>query len=156
MKNPFKLIISIAICLLAGAVGSIFTVSSVNSWYLTLVKPSFNPPSWLFAPVWTILYIMMGISLYLVWKKGTKAKEAKKGMRLFFTQLWLNLFWSLLFFGIRNPLVALIEIIILWIMILMTMIIFYKLEKKTVYLLIPYLLWVTFATILNFAIVLLN
>jgi len=154
-------LISVLSCLAIGWLGSIFTASSVKGWYVTLVKPSFNPPSWLFGPVWTVLYIMMGIALYLVWtkagaKKSVKGKGLKAGMKLFFIQLWLNFMWSLLFFGLKNPLVALVDIVILWAMILLTIISFWKLEKKAAYLLIPYILWVSFATALNLAIVLLN
>ncbi|MBN1156445.1 tryptophan-rich sensory protein [Candidatus Woesearchaeota archaeon] len=161
MKKGYKLLISVVVCLLAGAIGSLFTAASVSTWYITLVKPSFNPPSWVFGPVWTALYIMMGIALYLVWAKAgakgaVKGKGMKEAMKLFFTQLWLNILWSLLFFGLRNPLFALIGIVLLWLMILWTIISFYKIEKKAAYLLIPYILWVSFAAVLNFAIVLLN
>lgn len=130
-----------------------FTSSSVSTWYATLAKPSFNPPSWLFGPVWTVLYILMGIALYLAW---TKRKEANGEIAVFTAQLALNMLWSALFFGLRNPSWALIEIIILWVMILVTMMKFYAIEKKAGYLLVPYLLWVSFATVLNVAIVILN
>jgi len=161
MKKGYKLLISVIFCLLAGGIGSLFTAASVNDWYTALVKPSFNPPSWLFGPVWTVLYVMMGVALYLVWAKASakepmKGKRMKRAMGLFFTQLWLNILWSALFFGLKNPLLALIGIIALWMMILWTIISFYKIEKKAGYLLIPYILWVSFAAILNFAIVLLN
>ena len=153
MRKEVKLIVSVVVCLLAGAVGSLFTSSSVSTWYATLAKPSFNPPSWLFGPVWTVLYILMGIALYLAW---TKRKEANGEIAVFTAQLALNMLWSALFFGLRNPSWALIEIIILWVMILVTMMKFYAIEKKAGYLLVPYLLWVSFATVLNVAIVILN
>jgi len=153
VRKEVKLIVSVVVCLLAGAVGSLFTSSSVSTWYATLAKPSFNPPSWLFGPVWTVLYILMGIALYLAW---TKRKEANGEIAVFTAQLALNMLWSALFFGLRNPSWALIEIIILWVMILVTMMKFYAIEKKAGYLLVPYLLWVSFATVLNVAIVILN
>jgi tryptophan-rich sensory protein len=147
----FKLIISILICQLAGVIGSIFTASSISTWYSTLNKVSFNPPGWLFSPVWITLFLLMGISLYLVW-----IKKAKTAMIFFGIQLILNVLWSILFFGLKNPLLALIEIFILLIFILLTIIKFYKISKITAYLLIPYILWVSFAIVLNFGIVLLN
>jgi translocator protein len=152
MKKIYKLIISIIIPFIASAIGSFFTVSSVSTWYLTLVKPSFNPPSWVFGPVWTLLYLLMGISLYLVWTNNYH----KKALTFFGIQLTLNALWSILFFGLQNPLAAFIEIIFLWTSILITIIYFYKINKSSAYLLIPYILWVSFAAILNLAIVLLN
>lgn len=147
----YKLIISILICEFAGIIGSIFTSRSVTEWYPTLVKPSINPPSWIFAPVWTILFLLMGISLYLVWNKKNKI-----ALIFFSIQLGLNILWSIIFFGLKSPLFAFIEIILLWVSILITIIKFYKISKNAAYLLIPYLLWVTFAAILNFLIFKLN
>jgi len=145
-----KLLISILICELAGMVGSIFTVSSVKTWYVTnLVKPSFNPPSWVFGPVWTTLFLLMGVALYLVWQK-------KKISKWFWIQLILNILWSGLFFGLKRPDLAFLEIIILWITILKTIVDFKKVNKSASWLLIPYLLWVSFAAFLNLAIVRLN
>jgi translocator protein len=150
LNKYLKLLLSIVICESAGLIGSIFTLSSVNSWYLTLNKPFFNPPSWIFAPVWTILYLLMGVSLYLVW--GVK----KVNLKWFWLQLALNSLWSIIFFGFKNPTLALIEIAVLWISILLTIKSFWKTNKNAAYLLFPYLLWVSFATILNFSIVVLN
>ncbi|MFH1828774.1 MAG: TspO/MBR family protein [Nanoarchaeota archaeon] len=152
MKKIWKLIISIVLPFLASAIGSLFTASSVSSWYTTLIKPSFNPPSWVFGPVWTILYLLMGVSLYLVWIK----KFDKNAFTFFGIQLVLNALWSILFFGLKSPLFAFIEIVFLWIAILITIIYFYKINKISAYLLIPYILWVSFAAILNFAIFILN
>ncbi|MBT3304435.1 tryptophan-rich sensory protein [Candidatus Woesearchaeota archaeon] len=152
MNKIWKLIISLVLPFIASAIGGLFTVSSVSTWYVDLVKPSFNPPSWLFGPVWTILYLLMGIALYLVWTK----KFNKQAFTLFGIQLVLNALWSILFFGLKQPLLAFIEIIILWVMILVTIIYFYKINKNSAYLLIPYLLWVSFAAILNLAIFILN
>jgi len=147
MKKWLKLVLAILVCEVAGLIGSIFTFPSIPTWYASLVKPSFNPPGWLFAPVWTILFALMGISLYLAWPAGKKA---------FGAQLLLNVLWSVLFFGFHSPLLAFIEIIILWIAILLNIIVFYKKSKPAAYLLIPYLLWVSFAAALNLFIVILN
>ncbi len=152
MKKIWKLIISIALPFLASAVGSLFTAGSVSSWYMTLNKPPFNPPSWVFGPVWTLLYLLMGVSLYLVWIR----KFDKNAFTFFGIQLFLNALWSVLFFGIKSPLLALVEIIFLWAAILITIFYFYKINKISAYLLIPYILWVSFAAILNFAIFMLN
>lgn len=155
MKNIIKLIISILIPLLVGLFGSFFTMSSVNDWYTTLFKPSFNPPSWIFGPVWTILFILIGISFYLVWKEnfGNKSKVA---VGIYSIQLFLNLVWSLLFFGLKNLFLALIEIIILWFVIVANIIVFYRIKRETSLFLVPYLLWVSFATFLNYSIFTLN
>ena len=150
-----KLIFAILISQLAGIIGSLFTITSTKSWYTTIIKPSFNPPNWIFGPVWTLLYLLMGISLYLI-LTTKKSKNRKIGLYLFFTQLVLNTLWSILFFGLQSPLFAFIEIIILWLAILLTIIYFYKINKKASYLLIPYILWVTFAAILNLSIYSLN
>ena len=152
--NYFKLIFSIVICQLAGIIGSFFTVSSVSTWYVTLNKPFFNPPSWLFGPVWITLYFLMGISLYLIWNNDDK--DTKSAQIVFFIQLGLNTLWSLLFFGLKSPLLAFIEIIILWLFIVLTIFFFYQKSKTASYLLIPYLLWVSFASVLNFSIFYLN
>lgn len=147
--------ISILIPLLVGFVGSFFTSTSVYDWYPTLKKPPFNPPNWIFGPVWTTLYILIGISLYLVWSLDFGGKKWL-AIGVFSLNLFLNMLWSFFFFGLKSPLFALIEIIILWIIILVNIIIFYGISKYAGFLLIPYLLWVTFATILNFSIYTLN
>ena len=149
IKSIPKLIISIIAPLGAGFIGSFFTTPSIGSWYSKLNKPSFNPPNWVFGPVWTILYIMMGISFYLVWTSGKK--NIKTAIIIFAVQLALNLLWSILFFGMHNPMLAFIEIALLWISILATIILFYRISPLAAYLLIPYLLWVSFASALNFA-----
>ena len=151
-----KLIISIIICLAAGFIGTIFTNPSIPTWYESLKKPSFNPPAWLFSPVWTALFIIMGISLFLVWQKGLNYNGVKIALIVFGIQLILNILWSILFFGLRSPLTAFIEIIILWILILMTILIFYPISKTAALLLLPYILWVSFASILNFSLWQLN
>lgn len=155
MKNFFKLIISILICQSAGIIGSFFTVSSLGSWYQTINKPSFNPPGYLFGPVWITLYLLMGISLYLVWSKKGNA-EIKIPLIIFFAQLFFNTIWSVLFFGFQSPVLALTDIIILLVLIIMTIISFYRVSKPAAFLMIPYILWVSFATVLNYYIVKLN
>lgn len=149
-----KLIICILLCLSAGLIGSIFTMPAINSWYIYLNKPSFNPPGWLFGPVWTTLYILMGISLYLF--LNSKKKKPLYSIDVFALQLLLNFMWSIIFFGFKNILFAFINIFFLWVLILMTILKFYKVNKTSGLLLIPYLLWVTFAAILNFSILILN
>ncbi len=161
IKNkPLKLILSILVCQLAGIIGSIFTIESVNTWYKQINQPFFTPPSWIFSPVWITLYAMMGISLYLIWSydtdKSSDKKLIKAGYIFFFIQLGLNSLWSILFFGLKSPLYAFIEIIILWSMIMLTIFTFYRIKKASAYLLVPYLLWVSFAGILNLYFVILN
>ncbi len=150
MSNILKLIISIVICLAAGAIGSIFTADAIPGWYATLNKPSFNPPNWLFGPVWTALYIMMGISLFLIWKEGTGNTLVRPALTIFIAQLILNLLWSIVFFGMQSISGGLVIIILLWIAIVFTITKFYKISSVAGILLIPYLLWVTFASVLNF------
>lgn len=150
-----KLIISVLIPVLIGFAGSFFTSSSVSTWYLTIKKPLFNPPNLVFAPVWTVLFILIGISFYLIWVKKPIAKFRFVSY-VYFVQLGLNFLWSVLFFGLRNPLLAFLEIILLWISIVLLMISFYKISRMSAYLLVPYLLWVSFASVLNLSIVVLN
>ena len=145
--NWFKLIISLIIPQLAAIIGGLFTAKSIPTWYATLIKPSFNPPNWLFGPVWTTLYLLMGISLYLVWNSQ---KDFKVALIIFGIQLGLNLLWSILFFGLHQPLWAFIEIIFLWIFIVLNIIFFYKISPVAGLIQIPYLLWVSFAALLNF------
>lgn len=151
-----KLIICLVIPQLVGLIGSLFTITSVGSWYTTIIKPSFNPPNWIFGPVWTLLFILMGIGLYLIWSKGINVNGVKLAIIFFVIQLALNLIWSILFFGLHNPMLALIEIFVLWVSILLMIIFFWQISPIAAMIQIPYLLWVTFATILNFSIVLLN
>jgi benzodiazapine receptor len=154
--NYPKLIAAILISEFMGIIGSAFTFPSITTWYATLVKPSFSPPKWIFGPVWTALYFLMGVSLYLVWTKGLKNKNVKIAMKIFGIQLILNSLWPILFFGLESPLYALIEIIFLWIVVAATIFKFYKISKNAAHLLIPYLLWVSFAMFLNYNIFILN
>jgi len=155
-KNILKLLSSILFCQLVGFIGSMFTAPYIKGWYAGLLKPSFNPPNWIFAPVWTALFFLMGISLYLILKKNLKDREVKKGLLVFLIQLILNVRWSFLFFYLQNPLSAFWNILLLWIAIALTIIQFYKIDKRAAYLLLPYLIWVTFASFLNFSIWQLN
>ncbi|PLX20832.1 TspO protein [Candidatus Parcubacteria bacterium] len=141
---------------LAGAVGSFFTVTNVDSWYSTVNKPFFNPPNWIFGPVWITLYTLMGIAAYLVWKHWGTNPIAKYATILFFIHLAFNSLWSILFFGMQNPMAAFFEIIVLWIMIAVLIYMFFQVNKTAAYLLVPYILWVSFASILNFYIWRLN
>lgn len=147
---------SLLLPILAGGVGGVATSKSVNTWYRTLNKPSFNPPGWIFGPVWSTLYLMMGIAHYLVLRDGAEPKLARPARIFYGIQLILNTLWSLLFFGRRSPLAALVEIVFLWIAILMTIITFARVSRTAALLLLPYLLWVSFATVLNGAIWRLN
>jgi len=156
IKNILKLIIAIAICQLIGNIGTIFTISAISTWYVTLQKPSFTPPNWLFGPVWTTLFTLIGISLYLVWNKGLENKNVKSSIFIFFLQLVLNVFWSFLFFGLKFPFYAFIEIIILWIAIAVTIFKFYNVSKKAGLIIIPYLVWVSVALALNYYVWILN
>jgi tryptophan-rich sensory protein len=155
-RKLFKLLLSIAICEVAGLLSSIFTASSISTWYARLNKPSFNPPNWLFGPVWTSLYLLMGISAYLIWRDGLAERKKKKALLLFLVQLVLNAAWTPVFFGLRNPAAALVLIVLLWAAILVTILSFRKISTLAAGLLIPYILWVSFACILNAAIAILN
>jgi benzodiazapine receptor len=153
-KSSLVLIVFFAICLGAGGLGSFFTANSVRDWYPRLRKPAGTPPSWLFGPVWTTLYVLMAISAWLVWRQyGIGARPA---LLIFFAQLALNVAWSGIFFGSRMPGVALAEIVILWLAIIFNIVLFYWLLPAAALLLLPYLLWVTYATYLNFGIWRLN
>ncbi|MFX0556454.1 TspO/MBR family protein [Maribacter sp. CXY002] len=157
MKKKLTYIsISVAICLIIGYLSSIVTQSSVNDWYTTLNKPSFNPPNWLFAPVWSVLYVLMGISSGWVWAKGFHHKWVKTALYHFGFQLLLNALWSIVFFGLKNPFLAFLVIITLVIMLVLTIKWFKVVSKLAAALLVPYLLWVCFATLLNYKIWVLN
>jgi tryptophan-rich sensory protein len=149
-SNVLKLVAAVLFCQAAGFLGSLATTPSIGGWYKGLVKPSFNPPNGIFAPVWTTLYLLMGIAFFLVWRLGLKADGVRVALILFLIQLALNTLWSILFFGLHQPLLAFIEILILWAFILTTMIKFFGLSRPAGWLLVPYLLWVSFASALNF------
>ncbi len=151
-----KILIAIVICNLVGLAASTVTLDAIPGWYASLNKPSFNPPNWLFGPVWTSLYILMGISAAMIWQKGMNRTDVKHALSVFGIQLMLNGIWSYLFFGFQSPLLAFIEILFLLGMIILTMLRFRELKPLAAWLLVPYLLWVSFASILNFSIYLLN
>jgi len=151
-----KAIICILLCLSAGGIGSTFTAPAIPGWYATLVKPSFSPPNWVFAPAWTLLYILMGLAAALVWQKGLQSPQVRAALVFFLIQLILNMLWSVLFFGLRSPLYGLVDILFLWAMILVTIAQFSRVSLPAAFLLIPYILWVTFASGLNLGIFLLN
>jgi tryptophan-rich sensory protein len=151
-----KLFISILIPLLVGGVAGFFTSSGVEGWYAAANKPWFNPPNWIFAPVWTTLYILMGVALYLVWKSDAVQAVKQTAVTLFAVQLTLNFFWSLIFFKLQQPGWALAEIIAMWLMILLTIFAFGKISSTAAWLLVPYICWVSFASVLNYSIWKLN
>lgn len=159
--NYFKLVLSIGICLAAGFIGSFFTIDSISTWYQTLNKPFFNPPNWVFGPVWTLLYVLMGWSLYQIWNNHSNA--VKKDETLLFSayywfaiQLILNVLWSIIFFGWKNPSLALATIVFMWFSIGMTVSAFFRIRREAAYALLPYWAWVSFASLLNMSVVILN
>lgn len=156
MKELPKLIVSVVGCELVGFLGTPFTISAIPTWYSTLNKPFFAPPNWIFGPVWTCLYFLMGIAFYLIWTQDKQKKKVKTASSFFFAQLTLNFIWSPIFFGLRSPSLGLIVILAMWILIVVTMKKFYPLSRLAFYLLVPYVLWVSFATLLNAAIAILN
>ncbi len=155
-KSIIKLFSAVLICLGAGFVGSFFTTPEIATWYQTINKPTWNPPSWLFGPVWTTLFILMGIALFLIWQKASHSKSAHRAVVFFLVHLLFNIFWSVAFFNLHSPFYAFIAIIVLWLMIFTLMLWFFRLDKKSGALLIPYLLWVSFAGYLNYTIWQLN
>lgn len=178
-NNLVKLFTSIIICELAGVVGAIFTTPEINGWYKGLNKPFFNPPSWIFGPAWTTIFILLGISLYLVWikkwipqnKVNFRGKKLRNKLSqkllsgswqkaniiiIFWIQIFLNILWSVIFFGFHSPGVAFFELLMLWFAIIFLIINFYRVSKTAGWLLLPYILWVSFAGILNLFIWILN
>lgn len=153
--NWQKLAASVLFTVGIGSLGGIFTISEIPGWYAGLQKPSFNPPNWVFGPVWSTLYLLMGISLYLVWKKPRSVMR-NVALLLFMIQFLLNFFWSILFFNQHLIGAALLEIVLMWLFILLTIVWFARLSKKAAWLLVPYLCWVSFATVLTAAIWKLN
>jgi translocator protein len=154
MTKNIKFIISLIIPLSVGAVAGLFTSSAINGWFKTLNKPFFNPPNWIFGPMWTLLYLLMGLACYFIWTSDNEAR--KSALKIYAVQLFFNFLWSFLFFYFKNPALALVDIFLMLITISMTIISFSKISKKAAWLLVPYLLWVLFATALNFEIWRLN
>jgi len=152
IRTTIQVAVAIVIANAAGLIGAIATSSAVTQWYPTITRPSFAPPNWIFGPVWTLLFIMMGIASYLVWRKGTYNKNVSVALKLYGLQLVLNVAWSVIFFGLRNPGWAFVEIIALWLSIAATIVYFGRVSKTAAYLLVPYIAWVSFAAILNYTI----
>lgn len=155
-KEYLLLSVSLVFSLGAGFIGSLFTITEPGSWYALINKPAFNPPNWLFGSVWTVLFILMGASLFLVWRQGWKNEAVRAGVKLFIIQLGFNITWSYFFFGLHNPRLAFMEIIALWLAIIATIIAFNRVNRLAAKLLWPYLAWVSFAAFLNYTIWQLN
>jgi benzodiazapine receptor len=155
-KDVVTLLICILICQCAGFVGSLFTRPSIPTWYATLDKPPFTPPNGVFSPVWITLFLLMGISLFLIWRRGLAERKVRVALGCFGSQLIFNILWSVLFFGFRSPLAGFIDIAVLWVAIVLTIVYFLKVSKVAGVLLLPYIVWVSFASVLNFFIWRLN
>ncbi len=156
MKKFFQLVVCVIGCELVGLSGTPFTIAAIPTWYTTLAKPFFAPPNWLFGPVWTLLYALMGVSVFLIWKNGTKQARNRRALLIFGIQLALNFLWTPVFFGLKSPLFGLVVIVMLWVAIVQTMKAFAPVSRLASILLLPYLLWVSFATALNAGIAVLN
>jgi translocator protein len=156
MKNWLKLLASVLVVELVGILSSLTTFNSIPNWYAHLIKPSFNPPNWIFGPVWTLLYLMIGVAVYLVWTSKKPNSFKINAYWIFAFQLLLNGLWTIVFFGMHQILGALIMIAVLWLLIIINIFAFYKISKTAGYILVPYLLWVSFASVLNFSLWLLN
>jgi benzodiazapine receptor len=149
VTQAIALIVAVLLPLLVGVLGSVFTIDAVRSWYPTLARPSFAPPSWVFGPVWTTLYVSMGVASWLVWRRGFARPDVRRALMLYAVQLAFNLGWSWLFFGLRRPFLGLVEIVVLLVLIGATMRRFGAVSRVAALLLAPYLAWVAFATVLN-------
>jgi len=156
MNKWLRLFFAILFCQGAGVVGSFFTVSAIDGWYKFLIKPVFSPPNWIFGPVWLTLYTLMGLALFIVWQKRLDSKNVRFAFWFFIIHLVFNALWSVVFFGFQDIRFAFVVILILWMMIAVLMLKFYKINRVSAYLLMPYFLWVSFATILNYSIWQLN
>jgi benzodiazapine receptor len=151
-----KFIICLAVTFSVPLIASLFTGESISGWYAGLNKPFFTPPDWVFGPVWTVLYLLMALSVALVWQKGFAKRVVKIALALYLLQLILNGLWMPLFFGLKMPLLAFCEIILLWSAIIVTIVAFARVSKPAVLLLLPYIVWTSFAAVLNFSLWLLN
>lgn len=155
-KKLLGLILAIVICQMAGVIGSVFTFDAIPTWYVTLQKPTFSPPNWVFGPVWVTLYTLMGISIFIIWQEGIKNKKVKEAVYWFGAQLFFNAIWSIIFFGLKDVFLALVVISIMWVLIVVTITKFWKINKISAYILLPYLAWVSLASVLNYNIWILN
>ncbi|MBN1664094.1 MAG: tryptophan-rich sensory protein [Deltaproteobacteria bacterium] len=151
-----RFMLSIVLCLSAGIIGSFFTAQSVDSWYLLIQKPPITPPGWVFAPVWSVLYVLMGISFFLVWRQNLQSRAYRDALTVFIFQLLLNILWSMVFFGFRSIAGGLVVIVLLSGAIIRTMKIFFPFSRAASLLLLPYLIWVGYALVLNSWIFMLN
>ena len=158
MKTKYILTLAVALLIpqIIGLLGSLFTSATIPTWYATLTRPELAPPNWVFGPVWTVLFILMGIASFLIFQKGYERRDVRIALSFYGAQLILNLLWSILFFGARNPGLAFAEIVVLWLVLFLTIRKFWPLSKTSAYLLVPYILWVSFAGYLNYSIWILN
>lgn len=156
LRELARLILCIAICQLAGIIGSVFTASSVTTWYTTLVKPWFTPPGSVISAVWIALFALMGLSLFLIWQKGISSADSKIALGVFAAQLLANVLWSYAFFGLQSPLAGVVVIVVLWLLILQSILRFWPISKDAALLLVPYIIWVSFAAFLNYTFLRLN
>ncbi len=156
MRQALSLFVSLVLAYSAALIGSLFTADAVTTWYATLVKPVLSPPNWLFAPVWTVLYALMAIAAWRIYEKRNVHRESRRLLRVYGAHLAVNAFWSIAFFGLHDPLVAFIVIVVLWLMIVYVAMGFYRIDRTAGLLFLPYLAWVSFASYLNLSIVLLN
>ncbi len=156
LTPAIKILIAIVSSLVLGSLSGLLTIDAINGWYASLAKPSFNPPNWVFGPAWTLLYFLMGLAAGLVWRAESDAALKRKALLSYAVQLGLNMIWTLIFFGLKAPAIALVEFVLLWIAIVWCVRSFRPVHALAAYLLVPYLLWVTFASVLNAAIVVLN
>lgn len=156
IKQIFEALVAILICQAAGIIGSIFTANNIQTWYINLNKPFFNPPNWIFGPVWFTLYCLMGIALYLIWKKRNSIPQAKTGINIFLIHLVFNALWSIVFFALHQIALSVLNIIILLGLIIYLTRSFYKIDARAAYLMFPYVAWVSFASILNISLLILN
>ena len=152
----YKLIVSIVACQCAGLIGAVFTMKAIPTWYATLEKPVFTPPNWLFAPAWGTLYLLMGIAAFIIWRRGLENIQVRRALLIFLAQLILNALWPVVFFGFESPIYGFIVIVGLWIAILFTILEFSRISTAAMVLLLPYILWVSFASALNASIWILN
>ena len=156
MAKVGRLICSVSVCVLTGVLGSFATRDSITTWYGELSRPSFTPPDWTFGVVWPVLYVMMGISAFLIWNMDISTRQVKVALGIFALQLILNGLWTPIFFGLHLIGLALVEIIMMWAAILLTIFAFWRVSKAATLLLLPYILWVSFAVVLNASLFLLN
>jgi benzodiazapine receptor len=156
LSSPLKIGLMVVGTLILGSISGLVTVDAITGWYATLTKPSFNPPNWVFGPAWTVLYILMGIAAGLVWSSNADPLAKRRALGVYAIQLALNFCWSIIFFGLKAPVFALMEIVLLWLAIMWCIRMFRSIDQRAAWLFVPYLAWVSFAAVLNAAIVVLN